>query len=612
MRFIVPLVAALVPLLITPDWLSHFDVTPKVAILVLGCALILLYPRVNVQNFYNLLREPAGRWLTGMLAAVWLSTALATLFSTHAAFSLNGSTWRRLGLISESGLLVFVALAAAWLFAEPGNLRALLRASSTSAAIAAAYGIAQYFGWDPLLPAQAYHVGEGQFQIVRPPGTLGHADYFAAWLVVMVFLALALERLESERWRKYAAVCVAVLAAVAIVLSGTRSAMLGLVAGVLVYAAIGRFHWRAAVSGVAALAVFTLFFLSPAGLKLRARLHWSLEDARGGARLLLWNDSLRMSATHPVSGFGPETFATEFPRFESIALARAYPDFYHESPHNVFLDALTSRGVIGLLVLLALCGLGVWYVRCCVRLRHPLAAPLAAALAGLVVAQQFIVFVLATSLYFYLLLALLAASARTKRQTPVDSPRPATWTVPAALVVSLLFAAYAVRLLVTDAALAAAQREIALGNPSGRAYRLVLGWQPGGSGDDLSYSRAMQQLSARSGNLVTRLAAHQQALEAGTRAVTTAEDRANAWYNLAELLAVNDETAGVEHALRNAIACAPNWFKPHWTLARVLALTGRREEALTEAQLAMERDGGHDPQVTETWNALKKQYQNER
>ena len=36
MRFIVPLVAALVPLLITPGWFSHFDITPKIAILLCG------------------------------------------------------------------------------------------------------------------------------------------------------------------------------------------------------------------------------------------------------------------------------------------------------------------------------------------------------------------------------------------------------------------------------------------------------------------------------------------------------------------------------------------------------------------------------------------------
>ncbi|HEV2447803.1 MAG TPA: O-antigen ligase family protein, partial [Candidatus Sulfopaludibacter sp.] len=400
MRFIVPLVAALVPLLITPGWLSHFDVTPKVAILLLGSALILLYRKANVQNIYNLLGAPAGRWLVGLLAAAWLSMAMASLLSTHAALSLNGSNWRRLGLIPATGLLVFVALAAAWLAAEPGNVRTLLRAVALSGGIAAAYGIAQYFGWDPWLPVQAYQVGEGEFQIVRPPGTLGHADYFAAWLVGIVFLGLCLQRLETERWRKYAAICSSALAAVAIVLSGTRSAMLGLLVGGVVFAALGRLRIRARglVSGMACAAALALFFFSPAGLKLRARLHWSLEDARGGARLLLWEDSLRMSAARPISGFGPETFATEFPRFESVDLARAFPDFYHESPHNIFLDALTSQGAIGLLVLLALCGLGAWCAWRCVRLGSPLAAPLAAALAGLLIAQQFMAFVLATSL----------------------------------------------------------------------------------------------------------------------------------------------------------------------------------------------------------------------
>ena len=614
MPFIVPLVTALVPLIITPGLLSHFDVTPKAAILLFGSALILLYSKANVHNFYNFLCEPAGRWLVVLLAAAWFCTAIATLLSTHGALSLNGSNWRRLGLIPESGLLVFVVLAAAWLAAQPGNVRTLLRASSASGGIAAAYGIAQYFGWDPLLPAKAYRVGEGEFQIVRPPGTLGHADYFAAWLVVIVFLALGLKRLETERWRRYAAVSVSALAGLAIIMSGTRSAMLGLLVGGIVFATLGRYRVRARalIAGFACLAALALFFISPVGLKLRARLHWSLEDARGGARLLLWKDSLGMATARPLSGFGPETFATEFPRFESVDLARAFPDFYHESPHNMFLDALTSRGAIGLLVLLGLCGLGAWCIRRCVRLGRPLAAPLAAALAGLLIAQQFIVFVLTTSLYFYLVIALLAVSVAAQNKPSVNSPQRPSWVLPATLVVSLLFAGYAVRLLVADAALAAAQREIASGDASGRAYRIVLGWQLSGTEDDVSYSRAMQELSTHAPIFATRLAARQQAMEAGFRAVSTAEDRSNAWYNLAGLLAGNNDTAGVEHALRNAIVWAPNWFKPHWALAQMLALTGRREEALAEARAAVERDGGHDTQVTETWNALEKHYRDVR
>jgi O-antigen ligase len=616
MRFLVPLVAALVPLLITPGWLSHFDVTPKIAIFQLGAALIFLYQSANVQKIYNLLRQPAGRWLAGAVAATWMGAALATAFSTHAQLSLNGSAWRRLGLIPETGLLLFVLLTAAWLAAEPRNIRTLLRAATASGALAAAYGIAQYFGWDPLLPAKAYEVGEGQFMIVRPPGTLGHADYFAAWLVVIVFLGIALERLETQAWLKRAAVGTSALAAVAIVLSGTRSAMLGLVAGGVVFLILGRARIRARpiVLGFASAAALALFFFSPAGLKLRARVHWSLEDARGGARLLLWRDSLRMAAERPVAGFGPETFSSEFPRFESVDLARAFPDFYHESPHNMFLDALASEGVAGLLILLCVCGLGAWWCWRCARSGRPLAAPLAAALGGIVVTQQFIVFIAPTSLYFYLVLALLAASADRQGDRAPSASRFSPWILVPALGVLLVLGGYSVRLLAADAAWADVQSKIAAGDASGasNAYRSVLRWQLPGTADDLAYSREMQGLAASSRILVASIEARQQALEAGLRAVGTAEDLHNAWYNLAMLRAGNNDAPGVEEALRHAIACAPNWFKPHWALAQVLALAGHRQEALLEAREAVQLDGGHDPEVTETWNTLEKQAHREQ
>ncbi len=609
MRFLVPLVAALVPLLILPGGVSHFDVTPKIAILLLGAALISLYASANVQNFYKFLPLGAGRWLVCVLAATWLCAALATALSTHAALSLNGSNWRRLGLIPESGLLLFVLLTAFWLTAEPRNVRTLLRAATASGALAAVYGIAQYFGWDPLLPVKAYEVGEGQFEIVRPPGTLGHADYFAAWLVAIVFLGIALERLETQAWLKRAALATSALAAVAIVLSGTRSALLGLVTGGLVFLLLGRARVRARpiLIGFACAGALALFFFSPGGLKLRARLHWSLEDARGGARLLLWRDSLRMATERPLAGFGPETFATEFPRFESVDLARAFPDFYHESPHNMFLDALASEGAAGLLVLLCVCGLGAWWSWRCWRLGRPLAAPLAAALAGLLVTQQFIVFIAPTELYFYFVLALLAAGVGEESEPAPNSSRFSLPIFVPALCVVLFLGSYTVRLLAADAAWADTQRKIAAGDASGatNAYRSVLRWHLPGTGDDLAYSRAMQGLAGGSRNLGVSIQARQQALEAGARAVGTAEDRQNAWYNLAMLRAGNNDARGVEDALWNAIACAPKWFKPHWALAQALALAGHRPEALLEARQAVELDGGHDPEVSATWNTLR-------
>jgi hypothetical protein len=358
--------------------------------------------------------------------------------------------------------------------------------------------------------------------------------------------------------------------------------------------------------GAAFVGAVAVLFFAPAGARLRARLHWSIEDARGGARLLLWRDSVQMAAHRPVSGYGPETFATEFPRFESVALARAYPDFYHESPHNFFLDTLTGEGLIGLLTLLCLCGLGAWAATNAWRLGHPLAAPLSAGFAGVLIAQQFAVFVFTTSLYFHLLIALLIVTVLPQQSLPVSRTARSKWILALSLPASLMLALFATHLLAADHALAVAEQRIAAGDANGAAsaYRSALGWQAPGAGDDLAYSRAMQQLAARSPIFGTKLLASQEALESGIRAVTTAEDRQNAWYNLATILATRNDAAGVERSLRNAIAWAPNWFKPHWTLAQFLELTNRHDEALAEARKAVECDGNKDPEVSETWKKL--------
>jgi hypothetical protein len=469
----------------------------------------------------------------------------------------------------------------------------------TSGGVAALYGIAQYFGWDPWLPAKAYQAGEGPFTIVRPPGPLGHADYFAAWLLMVTFFALALSRLEKARWARLAATGVAVLVIIALVLNGTRSALLGLLIGMIVLVILNRPRVGARIVMIASAvaAVGAIFFFSPAGTKLRARVHWSTEDVWGGARPLLWRDSLGMALHRPWAGFGPETFATEFPRFESAELARAYPDFYHESPHNIFLDAFTTRGAAGLLLLAGLCGLAIRAAKW--RDRPELAAAFVASL----VCQQFVVFVVPTALYFLVLIALLVAEP--ERAAP--DRRSAGWLVPVSVAVSLLFAGFAVRLLVADRSLAVVNQRIESGDAVGaaREYLTVLRWEPPGAGADLSYSRAMAQLAAGTPIFATRLQATQQALDAGIRATRTAEDRQNAWYNLATLLAGQNDAAGVERSLHNAIAWSPNWFKPHWALAQLLEATHRHREALTEARLALGLDGGRDPEVAETWKKLQ-------
>ncbi len=530
-----------------------------------------------------------GKLYVACLGAQFLSLAVSTIWSSNWALSVAGSSWRRDGLIAETAILLFAFMAAAWFVEDPQRIRGVLQAAVVAGAIASIYGIAQYFGWDPFLVPQSYQSGEGPFTIVRPPGTLGHADYFANWLVIVAFLALVGQVPDLPLAR-----ITALLSAIAIILSGTRSALLGLVVGAII--ARPRINRKAILTLAAAVACLAALYISPAGAKLRARVHWSLDDVRGGARLLLWKDSLHMAMQHPVLGSGPETFTAQFPPFESVALAHAYPDFYHESPHNMFLDALTSRGIPGVLALLAMCGVAAWAAR--------KNKALSAALAGAIVCQQFMVLTVPTALYFYLLIAIIIATALPAPASRDHRER--SLYLLSAPAVAIVFILFATRLLLADRAMARAEQLTASGDvfAAAQAYKTVQKWEPPTGNTDLRYSQAMTRLAASTRSFPTSVAAAQQASDAATRATESSEDRQNAWYNFATIAALRNDRTGVENGLRNAIKSAPNWFKPHWTLAQFLELTGRHGEARQEASIALELNGGHDAEVSETCDKI--------
>jgi O-antigen ligase len=558
---------ALITLILTPGLLFYYEVTPKLAVLLAAAALTLL---------------PAKRSIMMALVALTLaSLLLSTALSANPWLSFYGTRWRQYGALAQAAVVIF-----AWgLSTETARAGIILRTVSIAGGLTAIYGIAQYLGWDPILPATGYHIGEGIWTIVRPPSTLGYVSYFATWLLFVVFLSLALPG-------RLAKLCAA-LAVIAMLLTGTRAAYLGLVAGAAVWGCMRAGKLRLAgrrVAMIAATAILglALFYISPAGQLMRSRARWFAEDPWGGARPLLWRDSLRMGLARPLAGYGPETFRAIFPHYESVALARAYPDFAHESPHNIFLDALVGQGIPGLLLLVAWCALGfaaAWKIRA----THPeLAACLAAALAAGIVSQQFTVFTIPTAVIFFATIALAAGIAygdtAPARRLPFALP--------------LLY--FAVRIALADHALALAQRDLAAGRVSSAAAH----YANSGQTSDLWYSRALLVAAQEAPNIPDRLEAFQRAIQAGERATHTAEDPFNAWYSLSNIRAAQNKPAATEQALRAAIAAHPTWYKPHWTLARVLSLESRNEEARREAALAADLDAGKHPEVTQTLQEL--------
>jgi O-antigen ligase len=585
-----------VPLAVTPHLLFYFDVTPKITVLLLGTAAALIVGscRWSGSRLWPVLLCAQGMWL-----------AFSTTLSLHPELSLTGSNWRRFGFVTQAALLCFAYLLSTLVRSRPEAVRIIIRWVSAGGIVVAVYGIGQYFGIDPLLPNRGYHAGEGLFEIVRPPGTLGHAGYFATYLIYVLFVGVAAAIIDpSQGWR--AAGCVAAAAAVtAIILSGTRGAVLGAAVGavILILWLRPRVRIRSiAVMAVAAVAMLALY-LSPQGQKLRSRTHWALEEPLGGARPAMWRDSIRMGARYWASGTGPETFSSEFPRFESASLARAFPDFYHESPHNVLLDAFTSQGVPGLIALVALSAWAFW----CAwrsRIEHPrLSACAAAALAGALVSQQFVSFTLPTALYFFATVALLAGLEPGPRENP--APRRAPLMVAAACAAVFVF--FAGRLLMADYYTARAQRQIqaGLGDRAIESYAAAVAWRLPGPSSDLWFSRVLADAAKQARDPASAFRLWSKAGEAAQRATTVSDEPQNAWYNLAAFSANANDFGSTERSLREAIRCAPNWFKPHWMLAQVLYAGGRTAEAAPEAKLAAELNGGKDPEVLRTLELVR-------
>jgi putative inorganic carbon (hco3(-)) transporter len=561
------LALALIPLAIAPGTFFYFDVTPKVLALTTAAAVVLA--------FMALKRTPArvNRGLAWILAAQWISLAVSTALAGEWALGLGGSNWRRLGLVTWSAILVI-----AWAVAKHNarqNL-VLLRATACAALGVSAYASLQYFGIDPWLPGAAYHVGEGAWTIVRPPGTLGYVTYLANWLLFGVFAGAALLGAERSRFWRWTGAAAIVLPATAIVLSGTRGAMLAMLIGAMV--SIRRFSWKTILAGCAAAALLVALYLSPAGLKLRARTRWYMEDPAGGARLLLWRDSLRMSADRLVLGFGPEAFPVEFPRFESLELARRYPDFYHESPHNMFLDSFAGQGLPGLGIVLAAVIGGFRFSR------NARQRALTGMFAAAVVAHQFACFTVPTALFFFVSLALLAAESRRNESGEEQVHCQSTARrLAVAIPASALLLVFSVCLAVADRSLWLASKQIKAGafQQATLSFGSTRAWAPPGFSADLWYSRAMASISKH------------EALEAALRATRYAEDRHNAWFSLAMLRAADNDVTGAEHALRCATAAAPNWYRPYRALAILHRYVGRFTEAAAETEMADTRFAGN-------------------
>ncbi len=304
--------------------------------------------------------------------------ALTTATATNRYVALYGEVGRYLGLTTY---LVFalVAIAIAVSLDYPHRASWLGWTLAGASLVTAGYAGLQAIGADPI------HWADRDSQ-ARPFGTTGNPDFYGQFLSAAVIAAVAIVLFAgSGRPRlRLSAAAFGVVSIALLVLTSTRGAVIGVIAGAVVLGILWIRRAGATRSTLARLSLGGLGLVAALGLAVlttplgdRLVALTNVENIQD--RVLIYTSATEIFLDHPALGVGFENFAVAYPAYEQAEGIKN--NRTQTSAHNWILHIAATTGVAGLAAtgaLLVAFALHVWK-----RARDDDALPLLAAAAGL-------------------------------------------------------------------------------------------------------------------------------------------------------------------------------------------------------------------------------------
>lgn len=235
---------------------------------------------------------------------------------------------------------------------EPALLYALVRASGltgrdlyrliiafiASALAVSAIAIYQYVFTDWVI------VGEGVRRVLAVYGSPNNlALYLDRALPLAIALFILRDGLRPRHGWFY--LWVAIVIAVALYLTYSRGAWLGIVAGL---ACIGFFGNQPIRLALFALLLIGVILAIPFLQTERAQSLFQIGTGTGFFRVSVWQSAIEMIRDHPITGVGLDNFLYEYPKYINPEAWRE-PNLSH--PHNIVLDFWARLGIGGVIVL---------------------------------------------------------------------------------------------------------------------------------------------------------------------------------------------------------------------------------------------------------------------
>src|SRR5262245_23802123 len=249
----------------------------------------------------------------------WPLVVYAGFTLVSAAFSIEPRT----SIVDCKQLLLFLMVPLTYRLASGTRGITLVTVVITCAAISAAFGIIQYgiLHYDQLSQ--------------RPRGTMGHYMTYSGLLMLVICLAIA--RILFLSWGRAWAALVMPALAVAVALTSTRSAAVGVCIAAALLFALKDFRLFAIAPIVAAV----FFAFAPQMVMQRFVSMFDAKDPTRLDRVAMLREGGRMIAAHPLAGVGPNMVEKRYEEYRG-------PDAVNQTNphlHNNVVQIAAERGL---------------------------------------------------------------------------------------------------------------------------------------------------------------------------------------------------------------------------------------------------------------------------
>lgn len=302
---------------------------------------------------------------------------LSTILSTDRYTSVFGFTTRlNGGLLSQIAYLVIFSGALINLSSE--KAKSILLALVVGAVAVSLWGIPSHFDKDPTCYVLTKELTSNCWQVgfnptVRMFSTLGQPNWLASYLVIILPFSLAFLLLFKNRNTKLFFALSSALIFWAIILTNSRSGLLGLAISAVVFAILAglktlKSNQKWTIALLLVFASLTLIYADPINWRIKELAaikkkqnaspqnqaasplpDQSSPTESGQIRLIVWRGAIKVLKTNPILGTGPETFVSTYylTRPDEHNKTSEW-EFFYNKVHNEFLNYLANTGLLGL------------------------------------------------------------------------------------------------------------------------------------------------------------------------------------------------------------------------------------------------------------------------